>query len=78
MSQSTPTPAATETVVIQDLDTSHDRQVTASHGNILRGRWVYPARVFNGITQYQTRDGEWVDLEDEPQDLEPDAGDGTP
>lgn len=58
-------------LVIQDLATTHDRQVTATSGTVQRGRWHYPARVFDGVTQYQTRAGEWLDLPaDEPDPTE--------
>lgn len=62
-------PASTPAPVVE-----HDRQVTATAGMVKLGRWNYPARVYEGVAQYQTREGDWVDVpgEDfvEDEDLE--------
>lgn len=42
-------------------EVTHDRHVTATLGTVKRGRWSYPARVYNGVTQYQDRQGAWLD-----------------
>lgn len=77
--ETTPTPQAPG-LVIQDLDTTHDRHTTPTMGTHTIGRWSYPTRVFDGHAQYQTREGEWLDIPLEPEDAQSDeaAGDGTP
>lgn len=54
--------ASEEGVLIQDLTVTHDRHTTPSMGSVKLGRWEYPARVFDGVTQYQDKDGVWQDV----------------
>lgn len=73
--------ATEEGVLIQDLEVTHDRQVTPSAGSVQVGRWTYPTRVFDGVAEYQTRGGDWVPVPADgpaPEDDEPPTGDGTP
>lgn len=60
--------AQTEVATVEEAPTTstpaavdHDRQVTPTAGSVRIGRWEYPARVFDGVAQYQTREGEWKD-----------------
>lgn len=63
--QATTAAAASPAPVVE-----HDRQVTPTAGSVKLGRWTYPARVYEGVAQYQTREGEWVDVPADTEGLE--------